>query len=71
MEATMSLHEESDDFLFSDYNCDDLEDLESCNKRKKVKRRLEDQLERKRLKDEFKDDFDELSGEFDWDELEK
>lgn len=32
---------------------------------------LEDRLERKRLKEEFKDDFDELSGEFDWDELDK
>lgn len=65
----MSLHEETDDFSFSDYNYDD--EFEELNKKKKVKRMLEDRLERKRLKDEFKDDFDELSGEFDWDELDK
>lgn len=32
---------------------------------------LEDRFEHKRLKEEFKDDFDELSGEFDWELLDK
>jgi hypothetical protein len=32
---------------------------------------LEDKLERKRLNDEFRDDWDELNAEFDWDEVDK
>ena len=65
----MSLHEDYDKQYFADYNYDD--EIEDLPKKKRVKRMLEDRLERKRLKDEFKDDFDELSGEFDWDELDK
>lgn len=68
-EQMMSLHEEYDDQSFSDYNFDD--DVEDLSHKKRVKRMLEDRLERKRLKDEFKDDFDELNGDFDWDELDK
>ena len=68
----MSLHEDSEDYLFSKYNYDDeSEDANELDHKKKVKRLLEDRLERKRLKNEFKDDFDELSGEFDWEEFEK
>lgn len=65
----MALHEDLDDYSFSDLNCDS--DIDDMDHKKKVKRMLEDRLERKRLKDEFKDDFDELSGEFDWDEIDK
>ncbi|KTD10788.1 hypothetical protein Lgra_1754 [Legionella gratiana] len=65
----MELHEDYDDQSFSDYNYDD--DVESMNHRKNVRRMLEDKLERKRLREEFKDDFDELSGDFDWDVLDK
>ncbi|MFT4059426.1 MAG: hypothetical protein QM652_07745 [Legionella sp.] len=64
----MDLHEDYNDSSFSDYNYDDDVDTEH---KKNVRRMLEDKLERKRLKDEFKDDFDELSGEFDWDMVEK
>lgn len=64
----MDLHEEYDDQSFSDYNYDD--DTDSTHRRN-VRRILEEKLERKRLQEEFKDDFDELSGEFDWDLLEK
>jgi hypothetical protein len=67
--SDMSLHEDYDHRVFSDYNFDD--EVEDLPKKKRIKRMLEDRLERKRLKDEFKDDFDELSGEFDWDELDK
>jgi hypothetical protein len=63
----MDLQEDNDDQSFSDYNYDD--EINSTH-RKNVRRLLEERLERKRLKDEFKDDFDELSGEFDWDMLE-
>lgn len=66
----MGLHEEYDDQSFSDYNYEE-DDREDTSHRKRIKRMLEDRLERKRLRDEFKDDFDELSGEFDWDELDK
>lgn len=62
------LHEDYDDPSFSDYNYDDDAGTEH---KKNVRRMLEDKLERKRLKNEFKDDFDELSGEFDWDSFEK
>ncbi|PWY56339.1 hypothetical protein DGG96_03060 [Legionella qingyii] len=65
----MDLHEDYDDQSFSDYNYDD--DIESSAHRKNVRRMLEEKLERKRLKEEFKDDFDELSGDFDWDILDK
>ncbi len=65
----MALHEEYDDQSFSDYNYDD--EIDDLPQKKRIKRMLEDRLERKRLRDEFKDDFDELSGDFDWDELDK
>lgn len=39
---------------------------EELSKRKRIKRMLEDKLERKRLLEECKDEFDELDGEFDW-----
>lgn len=65
----MDLHEEYDDQSFSDYNYDD--DVESTAHRKNIRRLLEEKLERKRLKEEFKDDFDELSGDFDWDVIDK
>ena len=63
----MGLYEHPDEQSYSDYNYDD-ENGEN-NHKKKVKRMLEDRLERKRLKDECKDDFDELNGEFDWDKI--
>lgn len=62
----MSLHEEHDYHSFTEY-----EDKEEITHKKKIKRLLEARLERKRLKEEFMDDFDELSGEFDWGELDK
>ena len=68
----MGLHEEYDEPSFSDYNYnDEINDRVDMAHKKKVKLMLEDRLERKRLREEFKDDFDELSGEFDWDDLEK
>ena len=67
----MALHEDSDDYSFTDFKYDELDDTEKLNQKKKVKRLLDERLERKKLKDEFKDDFDELNGDFDWDELDK
>jgi hypothetical protein len=65
----MDLHEDYDDQSLSDYSYDD--EVESTAHSKNVKRMLEERLERKRLKEEFKDDFDELSGDFDWDDWDK
>jgi hypothetical protein len=71
-EHVMALQEDQDEFSFSECKYDEEEiEIEDAHQKKRVKRLLEDRLERKRLKDEFKDDFDELSGEFDWDELDK
>ena len=65
----MSLHEDYDDYSPNEYNFD--EDVEDIAHKKKVKRMLEDRLERKRLKEECKDDFDEYDAEFDWDDVDK
>lgn len=62
----MELHEEYDDQAFSDLNYE--EESTDLSHRKNVRRLLEERLERKRLIDEFKDDFDELGADFDWDE---
>ena len=65
----MDLHEDYyDDQSFSDYHYDD--DADSTHRRN-IRRILEEKLERKRLKEEFKDELDELSGEFDWDQIDK
>jgi len=68
----MSLHEDLEDFSFSDRSYDkEINEKDDLVQKKKVKRLLDERLERKRLKDEFKDEFEELNGEFDWDELDK
>lgn len=63
----MGLHKDSDEdaSLFNDYSYE--EDNEQLSHKKRVRRMLEDRLERKRLKEEI----DELDGEFDWEELDK
>lgn len=68
-EVIMGLHKDYEDKTFSDCSYDD--DVSNLDHKKKIKRLLDEKLERKRLKDEFKDDFDELNGEFDWDDLDK
>lgn len=68
----MSLHEELDDYSFNEYKYEEeAKSVEELSHKKRVKRLLEERLERKRLQDEFKDDFDELNGEFNWADLEK
>ncbi|KTD65474.1 hypothetical protein [Legionella spiritensis] len=62
----MGLHKEHDEsYSFSDFSLE--EDAEDLNRKKYLRRKLEERLERKRLKQEF----DELDGEFDWDELDR
>lgn len=66
----MDLHEDSDEQSFVEYD-DEIDTGDKLAQRKKVKRLLEERLERKRFKDECDDDFDELSGDFDWDDHDK
>lgn len=65
----MGLHEDFEESSFNEYNYD--EEFEDLPHKKRVRRLLEDKLERKRLKRELKDDFDSLEDEFDWDDLDR
>ena len=62
----MSLRRDHDDsYSFSDFSYE--EDTDEINRKKFYRKKLEDRLEKKRLKEEF----DELDGDFDWDELDR
>lgn len=63
----MSLRREYDDqdHSFSDFSME--EEVEDISHKKRVRKLLEDKLERKRLKAEL----DELDGDFDWDDFDK
>lgn len=65
----MSLRREHDeeDYSFSDYSLEDENDLEHLSHKRRVRKMIEEKLERKRLKEEL----DELDDEFDWDELDR
>ncbi|MFC3909370.1 hypothetical protein ACFORL_09835 [Legionella dresdenensis] len=63
----MGLRKDYDDDSFSFTDIPMEEDAEELSHKKRVRKLLEQKLERKRLKEEF----DELDGEFDWDDLEK
>lgn len=60
-------YDENEDYSFSDYYPDEKMDAVGLKHKKYIRRKLEERLERKRLKAEF----DELDGEFDWDDFEK
>jgi hypothetical protein len=55
------------DSQFSEY--DSGEDLESLNKKRLLRKMIEEKLEFKRLKDACKDDLQDIEDEFDWDEF--
>lgn len=60
-------YKDYDDATFSDFDIE--EDFEELNHRKKVRRLLEERLDRRRLKREL-DDFDgELEADFDWEDI--
>lgn len=65
----MGLHKGPDEHLFTDYSLDD--DVEELSRKKKIKKLLDEKLEKKRLREEFMDDFDELGADFDWEDHEK
>ncbi|KTC67908.1 hypothetical protein Lbir_2510 [Legionella birminghamensis] len=63
----MGLRNEHDDgHSFNDYEYTH-EDEEQLSHKKRIRKLLEDRLEKKRLREEI----DELDGDFDWDELDK
>lgn len=63
----MGLHREQDEkHAFSDFSFEQ-EDAEEINRKKHLRKKLEERLEKKRLREEL----DELDGEFDWDELDR
>ena len=63
----MSLHKYHDDnHSFIDFNHE--EDSRDLSQKRHIRKMIEDRLERKRLKDELED---ELSGEFDWSDLDR
>lgn len=65
----MSLHKEYDDVRsFVDMNQEDLEEL---SHKKRIRKMLENRLERRRLKEELEYFDGELDGEFDWDYVDK
>ena len=68
-ELIMGLLEEYEESSYTDFNYE--EKLDSLPHKKRVKRLLEDRLERKRIREECRDEFDEFDGEFNWDDLEK
>lgn len=60
-------HESEQDFFpHHEHDNDDEKDL---SHKREVRRMLEEQLERKRLKDELEDFDGELEDDFDWDNL--
>lgn len=66
----MGLHHDYEDSQsFSEPGHD--EDSDDLDNKRRVRRLLEERLERKRLKEEFKDEFDESNDEFDWDDFDK
>ena len=56
-----------EDYYLNDIDIERDKDAENLSHKRDIKRRLEDRLEEKRLREEI-DDYDE---EFDWDELDK
>lgn len=59
-------HDDNDHYSFSDLQ-HEREDSATLTHKRQVRKMIEDRLERKRLKEEF----DELDGEFDWEEFER
>ncbi len=61
--------EENDSYLFNDQGYEE-EDIEQ---KKRLRKLIEDRLERQKLKKELEDDFEDFDelDEFDWDEEEK
>ncbi|MCA0403980.1 MAG: hypothetical protein LCH30_09315 [Proteobacteria bacterium] len=59
-------HEHEEDYSFSDFPIEEEREAEELSHKRQVRKLLEEKLERKRLKEEF----DELDGDFNWDDFE-
>ena len=71
----MGLHRDFDDYMNSAYSdIDQPEDQKSLSHKRELRKKIEDRLESKRLKEACRDewdDWDELGEEFDWDQIDK
>lgn len=68
----MGLHKDSDEHRHSSFSdIDQHEDPKVLSHRRELRKKIEDRLESKRLKEACQDDWDELNDEFDWEEIEK
>lgn len=68
----MGLHRDHDDYMNSSYSdIDAQEDQQTLSHRRELRKKIEERLESKRLKEACRDDWDELDDEFDWSEIEK
>ncbi|MCC5792854.1 MAG: hypothetical protein JJT82_09660 [Legionellaceae bacterium] len=63
----MRLPRELEDHVLSDIDVNYEEDKDSATHKRELRRRIEEQLERKRLREELEDDYD----EFDWDDFDR
>ena len=52
---------------YNDFSQESEDDPEELSHKRRVRKMIEERLERKRLKEEF----DEFDGDFDWDELDR
>ena len=59
-------HQEDEIYNPSDFS-EDKESVEALKRRRKLRKSIEDRLERKRLHDEI----DELDGDFDWNDVDR
>ena len=57
--------EHEEDFSFSEHHFEEDHEKEDLSHKRHVRKLLEERLERKRIKEEF----DELDGEFNWDDF--
>lgn len=68
----MSLNRDYDDSLNSSYyDSDKKEDEQTLSHRRELRKKIEERMESKRLKEACQDDWDELNDEFKWEELDK
>lgn len=65
----MGLHNDYDynNSTYSEY--DSVEDQQNLSHKRALRKKIEDRLESKRLREACKDDWDELNDEFDWDQV--
>lgn len=64
-------YDQEEPYSFSDFSDDFDLDPDDNRRKKEIRRKLEDRMERRRLKQELEDYEGEYGDDFDWDELDK